>query len=200
MKKYVLEREVVVPRPLDEVFDFFSDPRNLARITPPWLAFEMTGWEPPAGDAEATGAGARRVQSGKDGGSGGSVDGRPAVTVRSPDDGRLEMAEGLRLHYRVRPLLVAQRWTSLITDWDPPNRFTDIQIRGPYRLWRHTHGFRAESTGTRVSDRVEYALPLGPLGRLAHLLLVHGQLQRIFEFRLHAMNRVFGIDQESKST
>jgi ligand-binding SRPBCC domain-containing protein len=38
---YVLERKQTVAAPLDEVFEFFAEPRNLARITPSWLAFRI---------------------------------------------------------------------------------------------------------------------------------------------------------------
>lgn len=179
MKVYVFEREVVVARPLNEVFAFFAEPRNLARITPPWLSFEMTGWD---ASRRATAAGAEAVQEDETGGSGQPV-----------------MAQGLLLYYRVRPLIVPQRWTSEITEWDPPHRFTDEQLRGPYRLWRHAHTFDRTEAGTRVGDRVEYALPFGPIGRLAHLLLVRHQLERIFAFREAVIDRIFGTDPESES-
>jgi ligand-binding SRPBCC domain-containing protein len=46
MTEHVLEREQLVPRPLDEVFAFFAEARNLERITPPWLRFEVLTPEP----------------------------------------------------------------------------------------------------------------------------------------------------------
>jgi ligand-binding SRPBCC domain-containing protein len=182
VKPYVLERDVRVRRPLDEVFAFFADPANLARITPRWLAFEMTGWDAPF----ATAGGAQGVEP--DTASAGA--GEPCRPV---------MAQGLLLHYRVRPLFVAQRWTSEITVWEPPHRFTDEQVNGPYSLWRHTHRFDAIGSMTRVRDRVEYALPFGPLGRLAHLLLVQHQLKRIFDFRETVMDRLLQPDPQSES-
>lgn len=94
------------------------------------------------------------------------------------------MREGLEIEYRIRPLLVPQKWISRITVYEPPHRFVDEQVHGPYALWRHTHTFEADGTDrTRIRDRVEYDLPLGPLGRLAHALFVRRQLEAIFDHR-----------------
>jgi ligand-binding SRPBCC domain-containing protein len=59
----------------------------------------------------------------------------------------------------------------------------DEQERGPYARWEHHHVFEATDRGVLVADRVRYALPFGPLGRLAHVLWVHSALARIFDFR-----------------
>lgn len=147
---YVLERRQFVARPLDEVFAFFSEPRNLARITPRWLHFRMVC-------ADAVG-----------------------------------MRRGLRIHYLIRPLGVPQKWVSEITVWDPPHRFVDEQVRGPYRRWHHLHEFRAVDGGTEVRDRVSYELPLGILGRAAHALFVGHQLRSIFDHRERTIEDVFG--------
>jgi ligand-binding SRPBCC domain-containing protein len=141
---YTLHRVQAVAAPLDETFDFFSRPENLARITPPWLAFQLVS-----------------------------------------DD--LEMREGLRIEYRVRPLGFPQKWVSRITVYDPPHRFVDEQVEGPYGKWHHEHTFRAVEGGTEVTDTVTYALPFGPFGRLAHALLVRRQLAAIFDFRRRAL-------------
>jgi len=194
LKTYLLHRVVVVPRPLEEVFAFFADPGNLARITPPWLAFEMVGWRDPAADTmAATGSPPGSVQDavGREGAD--RVRETGAALANQPTD-RPIMAEGLQLDYRVRPLLVPQRWTSVITVWEPPDRFTDEQLRGPYGLWRHEHLFAPDGGGTRVEDRVEYSLPFGGIGRLAHMLLVRKQLRRIFEFRLEALKQIFDFE------
>lgn len=148
--EFVLERTQTVPRPLDEVFPFYADPRNLARITPPWLGFRIVS------------------------------------------DGPLQMRKGLRIDYRIQPLWVPQRWTSEITEWDPPNRFVDEQRRGPYRRWHHEHTFRTVDDGTEITDRVTYALPLGPLGRLAHAVFVRRQLESIFAYRAAVVRELFG--------
>jgi hypothetical protein len=105
------------------------------------------------------------------------------------------MSEGLRIHYAIRPLGFPQRWTSLISEWNPPVAFVDEQIRGPYRYWRHQHEFESVRGGTELRDHVTYELPLGPLGRLAHLLLVRAQLESIFDFRERTIAERFGFVQ-----
>ena len=103
----------------------------------------------------------------------------------------LTMRKGLRIHYRIRPFGIPQRWTSEITEFDPPHRFVDEQIEGPYRSWRHVHEFREVAGGTEIFDRVAYELPLGPLGRIAHALVVRRQLQSIFGYRERTIARLF---------
>jgi len=167
----VLERRQWVPTPLDETFEFYADPRNLSRITPGWLGFRILGFEPQAGST------------------------LPADWTEAPP-----MAAGLRIHYSVRPLGFPQRWTSLITEWDPPHAFVDEQVRGPYRSWRHRHEFRSVRGGTELVDRVEYGLPFGPIGRLAHLLLVRRQLESIFDFRARTAAEMFGPNDGTEAS
>lgn len=78
--------------------------------------------------------------------------------------------------------------------WDPqpPPRFADQQCRGPYRLWHHLHEFRQVEGGTAIRDLVTYRLPLGPLGRLIHRVLVRRQLEAIFDYRERVMRQLFG--------
>ncbi len=93
------------------------------------------------------------------------------------------MAEGLLLDYIIRVLGIPLRWRSRIIEYNPPHGFRDVQVIGPYRRWDHRHRFWAETDGTVVEDRVEYALPFGLLGRLAHGLFVRRQLAAIFDYR-----------------
>ena len=70
--------------------------------------------------------------------------------------------------------------------------FVDRQLKGPYRLWHHTHTFEPDGDHTLMRDVVRYALPLGPLGALAHRLFVRRDLERIFDFRHAAVARMLG--------
>jgi hypothetical protein len=79
-----------------------------------------------------------------------------------------------------------------ITRWQPPSEFQDLQEKGPYKTWIHTHRFTEDGAGVTIHDRIEYALPFGPLGRLAHRLRVRRQLEEIFEFRQKAIEEIFG--------
>jgi hypothetical protein len=99
--------------------------------------------------------------------------------------------KGTLIHYALRMRGLPLRWTSEITEWDPPNRFVDLQLRGPYRLWHHTHRFIAEGDATRIVDEVLYELPLGILGRAAHRLLVKRDLEEIFAFREAKIREIF---------
>jgi len=94
-----------------------------------------------------------------------------------------DLHEGSRIEYRLRVRGLPMRWVSEITEWDPPHKFVDAQLRGPYAMWRHQHLFAAEGSGTRIMDDVEYALPFGIIGELAHTLLVRRDVERIFDFR-----------------
>ena len=95
----------------------------------------------------------------------------------------IEMKEGAVIDYRIKISGLPMRWTSLIKKYDPPNMFIDEQTRGPYALWHHKHLFEENTSGTLVKDEVDYAVPYGLLGRLAHFLFVKRQLNKIFSYR-----------------
>ena len=84
------------------------------------------------------------------------------------------------IDYRLRLHSIPVRWTTQITAWDPPMRFVDQQVSGPYRLWIHEHTFEETNHGTLVRDHVQYEVPGGPL---VHRLFVRGDLKRIFDYR-----------------
>ncbi len=97
--------------------------------------------------------------------------------------GDIPMAPGTIIDYRLSLFGVPFRWRTEIEAFEPLVRFVDVQVRGPYALWRHEHRFEDAPGGTLVRDRVEYALPLGPLGALARALFVRRSLARIFDQR-----------------
>lgn len=100
--------------------------------------------------------------------------------------GPVDMGVGTLIDYRLHVHRVPIRWTSRIEEWEPGRGFVDRQVRGPYRLWHHRHAFAAQDGGTFVRDEVDYALPLGRLGELAHPLFVRRDLDRIFAYRHRA--------------
>lgn len=105
--------------------------------------------------------------------------------------GPLMMGSGTLLDYRLRLHGVPVRWRTLIETWEPPLRFVDYQVKGPYSLWEHTHLFEKDGEGaTVIHDRVRYRLPLGPLGAIAHRLFVRRDLERIFDYRREALERL----------
>jgi ligand-binding SRPBCC domain-containing protein len=102
------------------------------------------------------------------------------------------MKKGARIQYRIAWHGFPLRWTTEIVRWDPPVCFADVQIAGPYRLWHHTHRFKEEAGGTRITDVVRYALPLGIAGRWAHAIKVRNDVERIFDYRAQQIERIFG--------
>jgi ligand-binding SRPBCC domain-containing protein len=102
----------------------------------------------------------------------------------------LQLAEGTRIDYRLRLFGVPLHWQSQIIRWDPPDTFVDVQRRGPYTRWIHTHRFREADGGTIIEDVVEYCLPYWPLGELVSPL-VRRQLHRIFRYRQLAIRAHF---------
>lgn len=104
--------------------------------------------------------------------------------------GPIEMGVGTRIEYRLRLHRVPVRWRTRIEVWEPPRRFVDVQVRGPYSLWEHTHTFEEDGQGaTIIEDRVRYSIPFGPLGELADRLLVRRDLKKIFDYRHDAVAR-----------
>lgn len=150
MTPYVFRAEQFVPRPLDEVFAFFSKAENLQKLTPAWLHFRILSVAP--------------------------------APVR----------QGTLIKYSLRWRIFPIRWTTEIMEWEPPYRFVDLQLKGPYKLWHHEHRFVAEGNGTRIVDEVQYLLPFGVLGSIAHALKVKKDVETIFAYRTAVVNRLFG--------
>lgn len=103
----------------------------------------------------------------------------------------IAMRAGALIDYRIRLHGLPMMWRTRIDAFEPDSSFVDVQLKGPYSHWRHTHTFRDVSGGTEVGDHVEYQLPLGPLGRVAHRLFVKRQLQTIFDYRAATLSDLF---------
>ena len=150
MPPFVFHAEQFVPRPLAEVFDFFSKAENLQELTPAFLHFRILSVDP--------------------------------VPVR----------KGTLIKYSLRWRIFPIRWTTEIIEWEPPYRFVDVQLKGPYKLWHHEHRFVAEGNGTRIIDEMQYALPFGVFGSIAHSLKVKKDVETIFAYRTEVVKRLFG--------
>jgi ligand-binding SRPBCC domain-containing protein len=103
----------------------------------------------------------------------------------------IQMKQGTTILYALRVRGIPLRWLTEIERWNPPYEFVDIQAKGPYKIWHHTHRFSEVDGGTSVVDIVHYALPLGPLGRLAHRLQVARDLEQVFDFRRRQLQSLF---------
>jgi ligand-binding SRPBCC domain-containing protein len=147
-KLFRLQTELLLPAPRDNVFEFFSDARQLETLTPPWIRFQIVTPLP------------------------------------------IAMHPGALIDYKLRIRGLPVRWRSVISIWEPPVRFVDQQVCGPYRCWRHEHGFESHhSGGTVVRDTIDYRVPGG---RLINRLFVQPDVERIFRYRLAKLKELFG--------
>jgi len=83
---------------------------------------------------------------------------------------------------------IKSRWVAEHTLYDPPHVFEDVQVRGPFRSWRHRHIVESASDGAILRDEIDYQPPLGFLGRLLAPILIQKRLQKLFDFR-HEVTR-----------
>ena len=100
----------------------------------------------------------------------------------------IEMLAGTRIDYRLRLRGIPLRWQSEIMEWNPPHAFVDVQRRGPYRLWRHTHTFDEIEGGVVVGDSVEYAV-WG--NQLIEKFFVRPDIKKIFAYRSEQLDGIF---------
>ena len=101
----------------------------------------------------------------------------------------ITMRVGALIDYRIRVHGLPIRWRTEIVEWNPPHRFVDVQLSGPYRLWHHTHTFEERGDSTLCRDDVRY-WPHG--GALIDRLFVRRDVERIFAFRQKKLREIFG--------
>jgi ligand-binding SRPBCC domain-containing protein len=101
--------------------------------------------------------------------------------------------EATRINYRLKIRGASINWQSEIRLWDPPRRFVDAQIKGPFKCWVHQHEFEERDDGTIVRDNVEYALHGWIFEFLLDHFLVKGDLARIFRYRRAKLNEIFSL-------
>ena len=105
----------------------------------------------------------------------------------------IRMSEGTLIDYRLQLFGFPFKWRTVISLWEPPFRFVDEQLEGPYGLWVHNHVFEEHAGGTTIKDEVHYRLPLQPLGEIAYPF-VRNRLEHIFRFRQEAVKLFISID------
>ncbi len=152
---YQIKREQFIPASLDLVWDFISSPRNLKKITPDYMGFDILDNELPA-----------------------------------------KMYPGMVISYHVKPVLgIKTLWVTEITHVKDHHFFMDEQRIGPYKLWHHQHILEEKDGGVLMKDIVSYAPPLGVLGNIANTLFIKGKLKEIFDYRIVAVEKEFGVVQ-----
>jgi ligand-binding SRPBCC domain-containing protein len=164
------------PFPVELVFAFFANPANLPHLMPRWQQARIESSRliaPPS----------RPVAS------------DPTLRYQSPAAGvGSEMVVSFRplrgIPYRIG-------WLARITEFVWNSHFCDEQLKGPFATWKHRHGIAPEVqdgvTGTRISDEVEYTLPLGPLGDLGNALFIRRQMEAVFAFRQQRLEEILPV-------
>lgn len=116
---------------------------------------------------------------------------RPVTMVHS--DG--VVADGSKVIFKV-PVLgpIKQTWEAVHSLVEPPHRFRDTQVRGPFAHWQHDHIFEADGDGSVLIDRVEYALPMGWLGQAVAGGFIRRDLEKLFAHRYAVTRAALGGD------
>ncbi|MDF2851323.1 MAG: hypothetical protein K0S31_2008 [Sphingobacterium multivorum] len=116
--------------------------------------------------------------------------------VVTSDCDQQEIFEGMIIDYLVSPILwFPLKWKTKITQVEKNKSFTDFQLKGPYAYWNHFHEFIPNENGVLMKDRVDYELPLGILGTIAHGIFVKRKLERIFDYRHQVLEKLFNQTQ-----
>jgi ligand-binding SRPBCC domain-containing protein len=136
--------------PIDKVWDFFSQPKNLLKITP------------------------------------------PEMNMKVVEESERALYAGMIIRYQVSPILgIPLSWTSAITAVKEGSYFIDEMLEGPFKVWHHQHLFEEKDGGTNIIDELHYRVPLEPLGKLFHGLLVKNQLKNMFAHREQVTKNLF---------
>lgn len=151
MKLYQIKTQQKLPISIEKAWGFFSNPKNLKKITPEEMSFEII-------------SGAEK-----------------------------SIYPGQIIQYNVSPIFgIKLRWVTEITHVIDNKYFVDEQRFGPYSLWHHKHFFKKIKGGILMEDVVDYKIPLGWLGQLAHFIFVKNRLKKIFKFRENKLVKLFG--------
>jgi ligand-binding SRPBCC domain-containing protein len=175
--RYHFHTEQWLPYSIEHVFAFFGDPDNLPRLMPGWQKARIEAADiktpiPPLGittqTARLAGAGAR-----------------------------------ITLSFRPIPFLpMRATWIAEIDQFAWNDHFCDTQLRGPFAFWHHCHRVSRESRqdakgartdGTLLRDELEYELPFGVFGSLAHRIAVRRQIESIFHYRHRRTEQLMSV-------
>ena len=107
----------------------------------------------------------------------------------------IEMRAGALIDYRLRVRGLPIRWRTRINLWEPPHRFVDEQLRGPYKQWIHEHTFEQAEGGTLARDHVSYAVPFDAL---LHRVFVRPDVERIFAHRSAELKKRFAASDAKR--
>ncbi len=103
----------------------------------------------------------------------------------------ISMQLDTQIDYSLRLFALTFKWQTRITQWQPPVQFVDSQVKGPYRIWEHTHFFEEKEGGTLMRDRVKYLSRGGLLAPLLHAFFVTDKVSKIFDYRKKQILKIF---------
>ncbi len=149
MKPHVFHTTTLLRKPIEEVFDFFSNAENLEILTPPTLHFH----------------------------------------IKSPLP--IHMEKGTHIEYTIKLHGIPLKWKTLISTWEPPFRFVDTQLEGPYKIWVHEHVFESQGTFTRMHDTVRFLSPGWVLEPILHHAFIQKKVEEIFDYRRKQLAKLF---------
>lgn len=100
--------------------------------------------------------------------------------------------EGMIIDYTVKPLFgIPMHWQTKICSVIEKKSFADKQLKGPYKLWHHTHTFEEQNGGVLMTDVINYQLPFGFIGNIAHSLFIKKKIENIFNYRRKVLEEKF---------
>ena len=97
-----------------------------------------------------------------------------------------ELFEGARALIRIFPLANTRTiyidWLAEHTDIELNKGFTDFQVRGPFKRWRHRHRFQEHNGGCLLQDEIEFELLAHPLS-IPLYPYIRSKLEAMFTYR-----------------
>jgi len=112
----------------------------------------------------------------------------------------IAMKPGALIDYKLRIRGLPIYWQTEITHWEPPYRFVDRQIKGPYRQWIHEHTFEEKDGGTTIRDKIDYAVPGWIFEPILHALFVGPDVRKIFAYRHDKIRELLGVEPKTLTT
>lgn len=103
----------------------------------------------------------------------------------------IAMGQGTLIDYTIGLHGIPMKWRTLISTWEPPFRFVDEQLKGPYKIWIHEHRFEASENRTKMTDTIQFLSPGWFLEPLINRLFVKEKVEQIFEYRKQKLEELF---------
>jgi ligand-binding SRPBCC domain-containing protein len=103
----------------------------------------------------------------------------------------IKMQAGTLIDYRIKLNGIPFNWRTEISTWKVNECFVDQQLKGPYKIWHHTHSFTAVKEGTLMIDEVKYLSPGWILEPLIEKFFIKKKVEGIFDYRNSKLKEIF---------